>query len=249
MPSLAEFQRDFAAGLLSPVAGDSQPAIGRRVHRNTVSRALIDALIANYPTVEVLMGSAWLAGAARDYVQQYPPRHAVLADYGECFPDFLRAMDTAAWPYLPDVAALDLAWTIAFLAPDVSPLMPDQLARMEPGDLAALRLRLQPGATFGVYAHSAVSVWRANRPPAVPPAALSITNEDEVALMLRNRDGVVLLSLDAAAQVFLQAITAGDNILDAAASAMQLAPQGEVAGGWSALLAQGAFSAIQHEED
>ena len=94
MPSLAEFQRDFASLLLTPSAAAATPGHlpGWRVHRNTVIKGLVDAVLANYPTVGVLMGIEWFTDAARAYALQHPPRHAALNDYGDRFPEFLGAM-------------------------------------------------------------------------------------------------------------------------------------------------------------
>lgn len=223
---------------------------GLRVHRNTVIKALVDAVLANYPTVVVLMGQEWLADVARAYVQQHPPRHAVLAGYGETFPDFLRAMEVEHdWPYLPGVAELDRAWTQSLLAPDSPTLTPARLAGLEAAVLATLPLRLHPGARYGVYASSAVTVWRANRSPATAPTELHIDGRDEAAVMVRNDEGVVLLPLDAAGRAFVEAIISGSGIGEAASAALQIAPDGDVAGSWSALLAHGVFAGIDNHGD
>jgi hypothetical protein len=248
MPSLAEFQRDFASALRARAGMDVAEAPGLTVHRNTTTKALIDAVAANYPTVEVLMGKEWLTGAASDYMQQYPPASAVLAGYGEAFPEFLGNAGLHGWPWLPDVARLDRAWTHAFLSPDVPALTAARLDQLQPA-LTSLRLALHPSATFGVHSHSAVSLWQANRPPATPPAELSIEDQPEAALLLRNPDGVLLLPLDAAGQAFLQAITAGRDVAAAAADALQIASQDEVARIWSTLLINGAFAGIQDHGD
>ncbi len=251
MPSLAEFQRGFAAALKIPAPGPADvEAAGLRIHRNTLMKALVDAVLANYPTVGVLMGAAWLGSAAQAYAMQYPPRHAVLADYGELFPDFVRAMDPEqAWPYLPGVAALDRAWTHALLAQDAPALKPERLGVLAPDVLAALRLRLHPGACYGVYGHSAVTVWRANRPPASPPGELHIEDHDEAALVVRNDGGVVLLPLDAAAQVFLDVVISGGNAAAAASAALQADPDADIAGTWSTFLTQGVFADIESHGD
>ncbi|MEO6078359.1 MAG: DNA-binding domain-containing protein [Steroidobacteraceae bacterium] len=251
MPLLAEYQRDFAAALLAPAIGDD-PAVaaGVRVHRNTVMKALIDAVLANYPTIGVLMGEEWLADVARAYALQHPPGRAALADYGESFPDFVRSMNlTQDWPYLPDVAELDRAWTQSLLAADALSLTPARLTGMEPSEMAGLRLRLHPAARYKVYGNSAVTVWQANRPPAAPPAELHVDGRDEVALMVRNDEGVTLLPLDVAGRAFLESIISGGSISEAAGTALQAAPDTDIAGCWSTLLGQGAFADIETQGD
>jgi hypothetical protein len=249
MPSLAEFQHDFAVALFAPAAAGTGEA-GLLVHRNTVIKALVDAVLANYPTVGVLMGENWLVDMARAFALQHPPRHAVLAAYGEAFPEFLRAMDVARdWPYLPGVAALDRAWTESQLAPDQPVLTPERLSGLDPEALGSLRLRLHPSAHYGVYAGSAVTVWRANRPPATAPAELHIDGCEEAALMVRNEDGVTLLPLDAVGRAFVAAILADCCIGEAGTAALQAAPDGDLGGSWSVLLAHGVFAAIDNQGD
>lgn len=204
-------------------------------------KALVDALLANYPTVEVLMGREWMTGAAQAFARQHPPGHAVLADYGEGFAAFLAATDTEArWPWLQGVAQLDRAWTCALLAADASALTPHRL-QLSKADLGVHRLSLHPSVTLGCYAGSAVSVWQANRPPATPPESLVVDGTDEAAVMVRNHGGIALLRLDAAGYAFLQTLMPGDTLQDAAMAAVQAQPDADLANLWSTLLMQGLF--------
>jgi hypothetical protein len=251
MPSLAEFQRDFAAALLAPAtsARDDLPP-GLRVHRNTVIKALVDAVQANYPTIAVLMGQQWLSDVAREYAWRHPPRHAVLADYGADFPAFLRELAMAGdWPWLCGVAELDRAWTEALHAPHAPALTPDALRGIKPSGLSQLRLRLLPATRYGVYAGSAVTVWRANRPPAIAPAELAIDGSEEAALITRGDAGVALLPLDAGGRAFVEAIIAGCTMGEAAAAALELATAADVAANWATLLASGALAKLHDQGD
>jgi hypothetical protein len=252
MPSLAEFQRGFAAALTAPALPGSVEgeAAGLRIHRNTFMKALVDAVLANYPTVVVLMGQEWVASAAQAYARQHPPRHAVLADYGASLPEFLRAAQTGEdWPYLPGVAELDRAWTQVLLARDAPALGPERLVALAPHALATLRPRLHPAVHYGVHGHSAVTVWRANRPPAVPPAHLQVGDDEEAALIVRNDAGVLLLPIDAAARTFLDVVIAGGDISAAASAALQTDPEADIAATWAMLLSQGAFADIETHGD
>ena len=251
MPSLAEFQRDFAAALQAPsMPGGASEAPGLRIHRNTAMKGLLDALLANYPTVGVLMGEAWLTEVALEYARRYPPRHAVLAGYGDSFPAFLATLEAHRdWPYLQGVAALDRAWAESLLAPDAPALSAQRLAGVEPQALASLRIQLHPASRTGFHGHSAVTIWEANRPPAVPPAELTVDGRDEAALIVRNESGVQLLRLDGTARAFVESIIAGHSIGAAASIALELMPDGDVAAAWSVLLAHGAFAVIDSQGD
>jgi len=250
MPSLAEFQRDMAAALRAPLSTPAAEPAGLRVHRNTVMKGLVEALLANYPTVDVLMGREWMTGAAQAFARQHPPAKAVLADYGDGFADFLAAADEEAqWPWLQGVAQIDRAWTCALLAANVPALTPHS-PRLSATDLAACRLSLHPSVTLGCYAGSAVSVWQANRPPTKPPESLEVNGRDEAAVMVRNQDGITLLRLDAAGYTFLQIVMQGGTLQDAAMAALQAQPEADLANLWATLLRQGLFvNPMENEDD
>ena len=116
------------------------------------------------------------------------------------------------------------------------------LAHIAPTKLGSLRLGLHPAARFSAYAHSAVTVWQANRPPALPPPELAIADVDEAALVVRGPAGVTMLALDGAAQAFVAAIIEGASVASAATAALAAAPDADFASSWATLLAHGAFA-------
>src|SRR4051794_1012519 len=94
MSDLGRFQNLFAEA----IAGRSEglaPWIGegaeRRlaVYRNTVAKGCADALAAQFPTVERVVGEAWMREAAVRFAAEEPPSVPSLADYGEGFADWL----------------------------------------------------------------------------------------------------------------------------------------------------------------
>src|SRR5262245_23956796 len=128
--ALAKFQDAFAQALSAAGPGDmdhlpievgrliTQP--GFAVYRNTVMKACIDALQANYPAVARLVGDEWFRAAAAVFARAHLPEHPTLLAYGGNFADFLaRFPPAAALPYLPEVARLDRFWTESHIAPEV----------------------------------------------------------------------------------------------------------------------------------
>ncbi|MEW6690119.1 MAG: DNA-binding domain-containing protein, partial [Pseudomonadota bacterium] len=83
---LAAFQDAFAAALAADEPRSALPQLGAQpgfaVYRNTVMKGCIDALQANYPAVERLVGEEWFRAAAAVYARAEPPAHASLLDYG-----------------------------------------------------------------------------------------------------------------------------------------------------------------------
>ncbi|MGH6624656.1 MAG: HvfC/BufC family peptide modification chaperone, partial [Burkholderiaceae bacterium] len=154
---LRAFQDAFAYALMandaaSPVHGGlselvEQPAFA--VYRNTVLKGCIDALQANYPSVERLVGEEWFRAAAAVYARHSPPTTPVLLDYGDGFADFLHDFPPAQeFPYLPGVAQLDRAWTEAHVAADREPVAPTAIAALTTEQLGTARLRPHPAARW-----------------------------------------------------------------------------------------------------
>src|SRR6202795_4683988 len=93
--ALPRFQDGFAQALLAPdpaaapgltaeiAALARQP--GFAIYRNTLMKACIDALQANYPSVARLVGDEWFRAAAAIFAREHLPAQATLLNYGEAF--------------------------------------------------------------------------------------------------------------------------------------------------------------------
>ena len=246
--SLARFQDSFAQALLAPdstptteiAALAAQPAFS--VYRNTVMKGCIDALQANYPAVTRLVGEEWFRAAAAVYVRDALPADPMLLRYGADFADFLARFEPAAeLPYLPGVARLDRYWTEAHAAPDADALDAAIVARLAPEALAETVLRPHPAARWAWFAAAPIyTIWSRNRADDTP--AVDLDWKAEGALLVRPRDAVEWIALDAAACAFLDACAAGESLAVAAEAALAV----DSATGLSALMASlldaGAFA-------
>ncbi|OYV00968.1 MAG: hypothetical protein CFE45_06845 [Burkholderiales bacterium PBB5] len=121
------------------------------------------ALAAAYPTVAQLLGDAALAAVARRLWRAQPPERGDLACWGRGLADALAA-DPALddWPWLPDVARLDLAVADAEQAADAPEAAPDLQALAGP-DAGAARLCCVPGLAVLRSAWPLVTLWQAHR--------------------------------------------------------------------------------------
>ena len=101
---MSRFCRNAAARSPAPcsIADAAVPApvsrkAGRRavarfgVYRNNVYASLIDVLAGRFPVVARLVGEEFFRAMARAYVEQEPPRSAVLLRYGAGFAAFVAA--------------------------------------------------------------------------------------------------------------------------------------------------------------
>jgi len=230
-----------AAGLAPEVARlAAQPAFA--VYRNTVMKGCIDALQANYPSVARLVGEEWFRAAAAIYARANLPRHPTLADYGADFADFLAAFAPAAdLPYLAGVARLDRFWTEAHTARDEAPFGVAAVARLAPGELARTVLRPHASARWAWFdAQPIVTIWRRNRYPDSADDG-EIEWHGEGALIVRPEAAVEHVELDAAACAFLDACAAGRTLADAAAAALAVSAETDLARRMARLLDAGAF--------
>jgi len=156
--SLAQWQADLSAFALhgaadaaarllphlkhSPVPAEAALA----VHAACVHAALRSALAQRVPTVVALVGEDFFTTLSEVYARAHPPTAPQLSVWGEGLPVFIAAMPAcAAYPWLADMAAFDLALDrVAWANPEDSgpalPLTPDVALVAAPG-LAVLRCR------------------------------------------------------------------------------------------------------------
>ncbi|QNH10702.1 DNA-binding domain-containing protein [Xanthomonas sp. SI] len=244
MSALAQFQDGFARALYGDGdAGGLAAQPGFRIYRNTVLRACIDALQANFPSVERLVGAAWFEQAARTYAQRCPPNDVHLLHYGGDFDAFLAALPEAGQlPYLPGVAQLDRSWREAHVAADAAVLDPQAVAALPGEQLAAARLTVHPSARWHWFeALPVYSIWCAQRDVAPVP---ELAWRGEGALLLRHGGQVHRHALGLGGCVLLQACRGGATLQAAAEQAQQAEPTLALADTFAALLDAGAFSSL-----
>lgn len=250
---MRRFQEDFARALLaSDDAGSATSSVGElvrqpgfAVYRNTVLKGCIDALQANYPAVARLVGDEYFRAAAAEFARTNLPRAPMLMLYGEGFADFLAAFEPAReLPYLPGVARLDRFWTEAHVAPDATPLEADVLARLDAMQLQAQTLRPHPSARWAYFESAPIyTIWQRNRAPG-PIDENEIDWRGEGALLVRPRDEVRWIGLDAAGCAFLDACATGGSLGEASAAALDVNPQADLADLGKRLFAAGAFADV-----
>jgi hypothetical protein len=249
--TLASFRGAFAGALLDPASSGPLASIvaqpGFAVYRNTVMKGCVDALVANYPAVVSVVGEAWFRAAAAVFVRAHPPRTPMLVEYGAGFAEFLRAFPPAAeLPYLADVGRVDRFWTEAHLSPDEAPLRAEELARLAPEALAAMRLRQHASARWAWFDDAPIAtLWRTNRRPSRNPSGADLEWRGEGVLVVRPHHAVVDVVLDAAGCAFLDACREGATLGEAAMAALAIASSADLSALLATLIEAGAFAAPQ----
>lgn len=246
----------FHERFLAAVAGDpaaiapwcdaAAAEAGLSVYRNTIAKGCVDALVAQFPTVERIVGPAWLAAAAAAFARAHPPQQASLLSYGQAFPawlgDFPPAVDM---PFLGGLATLDLLWTEAHLAADAPPLDASAVAALTPDDYTLQGLVLHPATRFAGFEDTTPSLWHALQPPGEAPADFELEPEPRGLLLVRpglDIDGQVITP---GALAFLSSCRAGETLAVAAVSALSAEPDLNLRETFAALVTAGAFITLR----
>jgi hypothetical protein len=226
-PSLESFQDAFVEALFGTESSEmksltAQP--GFAVYRNTVLKGTTDALVANFPTIERLVGTDWLQGAAALHARLSPPMDPRLLYYGADFPAFLDSFEPAReMPYLGDVARLDLLWTHVHCAADEPGIDMNTLAQLASTDLASIGLTPRAACRWIWFPHSpAYTIWRVNREQLHMPEELNW--QAEGALLTRKAGRLHWQAASAADCAFLDACAAQLPLGLAADRAIEVEP-------------------------
>jgi hypothetical protein len=245
-------QAGFAAALLDPAlpvppglgAGGSATAPRRfAVYRNNVVGGLVRALGERFPVTRRLVGEAFFAAMAREFVLAHPPRSPLMFTYGNGFPDFVETFPpSATLPYLADLARLEAARGHAYHAADIAPLGPDAFAAVAPKEVDRLRVGFHPAVQIIRSPYPIVSIWLAHRGNEEAPSIGSWTAE--CALVSRPERTVELRRLSAGTAAFLLALRARHTIEEAAVAALDTDPSFDMAEGILILMGVGLVIAL-----
>ncbi|WP_431299083.1 DNA-binding domain-containing protein [Tabrizicola sp. BL-A-41-H6] len=222
MPAHPELVSAFTAALIDGALPPSVTAqvpdeAARRfaVYRNNVSAGLAAALSRRFPVIERLVGPEFFRAMGQIYLEAHRPKSPVLLEWGDTFPGFLADFPPlAAYPYMADVARIEVARGWAYHAGDASPIAPDRLiaAASDPG---TARLGLHPSVQVLPSSHPAVSIWAANQ----PGTKTNVVSADgpEIALILRDaRFEVPVAVLGAGDAELISALQDGQTLMAAA---------------------------------
>jgi hypothetical protein len=238
-PELLDFQRDFSVALDRPAQG------AMAVYRNTVLHGSSEALRANFPVVEQVLGAEMFERVAVDFAAECPPRRPVLALYGGRFADWLEEQPWAVeLPYLADVARIERLRVECLMAADAAPL-PNERVR-EAIRLPQARLCLHPSVRFGWLRTPAMSIWLAHQRPIASEIAPEWKAEG--ALFVRPSAFVVHSPrIGRAAHRMLFGIRLGETLNASMAAASRLYPGEDCAAVFASLVNLGVFAEPTYE--
>ena len=108
------------------------------VYRNNVIASLSDALETAFPAIRALLGDTNFRNIAGVYCRAHPPTSPIMQQFGADFDVFLGGFEPVKrFPYLPDIANIEIALRRAYHAADnagdaaetLGTHTPDQIAR------------------------------------------------------------------------------------------------------------------------
>ena len=230
-PSLAELQHAFAGAIVDGAAPalvpwiaarGIAPAARLRIYRNANFAIHVDALAISYPALQALLGAECFDGLATRHAAVHGSRSGNLQDYGADFAAFLDAQpETAAWPWLGELARLEWLRQETALAADAAPADAGAL-------LAALAdarhpPRLRPCVRVLASAWAVLDLWQ--RAFSAGEAAATAPTRPQAVLLWREGGQVAMRALSFAQAAFVRALRDGWSPDQALAAAQHIEAQ------------------------
>lgn len=214
------------------------------VYRNNVTVSLINALRSNFPSIERLVGDEFFAAMVHAYSTANPPRSRLMFEYGENLPEFLETFEPVRpYPYLPDVARLEIFWRQAFHEADAPVLDGAALASVTQDDFPHLTFIRHPATRILASRFAAGSIFAANRKDA-DTAAIDPSMAQTV-LVTRPLYDCQVRILEPGADEFFSCLLHGDSMRAAVEAAFAMSPKFDLPAAAGMLIASGAFTAIK----
>jgi hypothetical protein len=216
-------QSAFAAALFEPAslvpavitaASHPRTRAGLNVYRNNVAAGLFNVLASRFPTVRRIVGDESFAPAARAFIAAHPPRSAVLMEYGQEFPGFVRRRGTdACFRYVADIADLELARSRAYHAADATPLSHGAFVALSGDEFSGRRVTLHPSVSLLKSRFPVISVWQSQQ--ACGGDHPTHARGAEAALISRPFLDIEIYLLTDGSYAFLNALHSGSTIAEA----------------------------------
>lgn len=137
--------REVQAGQVVKPNDRMSPTDRLQVYNGGYLARLIDVMAEDYKAVRHLLGPRRFHEVCAGYVQHHPSRHPNLNRFGKRFPEWLAGRaDLPRRTFAVELARLERCVSLAFDAPEFTPLDPQRFASVPEKDWARARLTLNP---------------------------------------------------------------------------------------------------------
>ncbi len=219
------------------------------VYRNNVMSSLLAALADQFIVCRALVGEACFEVLGRQFLAIQWPRSADLLLLGSDFPEFLRThAEATQWPWLADVAQLEMYWTQSWGARDAPRLLPTDLQHLSPEALMRCRFRLHPTARLLNSTWPVASLWQAHHDQGENLSATDLSKiqwQAETVLLTRPDAHVEVTVLKDGSAQFAARLAAGDPIEVAADQALTVADFLDISTALKGLLESGLAESLE----
>ena len=152
----------FAATLLGGPTLDVDT--GLAIYHNAYLSRLQEVLRHDFGAIWYWLGDEEFTSLTDAYVRRYPSAHYSLRWLGERFAMFiLEHLVAEQSAPLAELARLEWAFTLAFDAPQGTPLTLDDMAQLAPEDWPALQVTLASSVQQLLCRFNTVAIWRASK--------------------------------------------------------------------------------------
>ena len=162
--------RDTNAECLPPLSEGGTLSNQERleIYRNTMRSAHIRALAGMYSCSEKILGERYFRQIATEYYHAYPATSQDLNLYGESFPTFMldwvhNHPELVDYPYLPDLAKLELAIEQSYRAKDDPDFDFDMLATLDEDGYRNICFTLGASLSILESAYPVYEIWTAHQ--------------------------------------------------------------------------------------
>lgn len=199
------------------------------VYRNNTRLGLTEALKANFPVVEKLVGEAFFKALAAAFIQKYPPATGCLQEYGRDFAHFIANFPPARpLPYLADVARLEWLWQEAYHEADQGKMMLNRLTAIPQTRHADLCLCSHPSLRLLVSSYPIHRIWMLNQDGSDHCETIDLGLGGDKLLVFRPEQDVEVDALTDSDFLWLSLLHSGHTLVSAAEQVYQLDPYFDV---------------------
>ncbi len=170
MTKIATLQENFKDHLyeksqqkiLQELPYEKQEALARlNIYRNNVFGNFSSVLQSIYEVVEQILGKEYFAQICKIYLQKNFSKSGNLDDFGLNFPKFLQEIKQQhQLNYLPDLAALDLAFHQAHFAKIAKPFPLEKFKNLTQENYFNLKFKLHPSVQILKSNYAIFSIWK-----------------------------------------------------------------------------------------
>jgi len=215
------------------------------IHHWHYHASLVAALLDRFPATVWLVGTTFVAGAARRFVQHCPPTRPCIAEYGEDFPSFISAERGAArLSYLRSFATLEWHPNRLSLTITRPALNQNDLSSLDPGTLADVSVTIQPDVHY-LHAHwnidTLIQLYLSDN----APDQFTLARGDAWIELRGARGDLRINRLDRASHTFRSGLSAGQSLGDAAPSALDVNATFNAGHALAALITDGLVTAAE----